>query len=145
MKSQAKKAITLSGGAAFLVFAVGFGGGDPLPTGTTTTPSPLQDVSLCEHLGESSGCGQTLKTGGPLDRALVVASAVSGADLLRQAPEENPLCVAGPTNPCLPPLEDSADSPSRPQPQATSRPRKKIICQSLAPKWGAFCYTRRVS
>ncbi len=39
MKSQVKKAITLSGGAAVLVLAVGFGGYELSPSGTTPTGS----------------------------------------------------------------------------------------------------------
>lgn len=63
MKSQATKAITLSGGTAILVLAVGVGVGDLSPNGATTTrsssiaqefrPPPLpSDVSLSARLGE---------------------------------------------------------------------------------------------
>ena len=120
MKSQAKKAITLSGGSAILVLVVGFGGGDLLPTSTTTTTT-IADAG-----------------------ALVTASAVGGAELLGQAPANNPPCVVDPTNPCPPLVEDSANWPSRPQPEISSTPRTQIICQPAGPRWGAFCSRRIV-
>lgn len=39
MKTQVKKVITLSGGAAILVLAIGFGGHELSPSGTTTRGS----------------------------------------------------------------------------------------------------------
>jgi hypothetical protein len=110
MKSQAKKAITLSGGAAMLVLAVGFGGGDPLTPGAS---------------------------------APVIASAVGGADLPGQAHPDDPPCVAEPTDPCPPPMDVSANVPSRPQPQTMSTPRTQVFCQP-AGAVGAFCYRRIV-
>jgi hypothetical protein len=190
MKSQAKKAIALSSGAAILVLAVGLGDGGLLPSGTTTTttrsssitpasrPPPLpQDISLSEHPEGASRYGQTFKTGEKImsarqhsetpDRkrpryraslvvpklaqraviadagASLIAGAVGDVDLPGQADADNPPCVADPTNPCPPPVDVSADSPSRPQPQITSPPRTQIICQP-AGAVGAFCYRRIV-
>ncbi|WP_236054765.1 MerR family DNA-binding transcriptional regulator [Mycobacterium sp. SM1] len=60
MKSHAKKAIALSGGAAILVLGVGFGGGDLSPSRGTTTRSssialtfrsPLPPQEHSAHLG----------------------------------------------------------------------------------------------
>lgn len=189
MKSQAKKAIAVSSGAAILVLAVGFGDGRLLPSGTTTTtttpsssiapasrPPPLPlDLSLSEHPEDASRYGQTRKTGQkimsarqhaetadrkrPRNRASLVvpnlapraviadvsapvlAGAVGDVDLPEQARADNPPCGADPTNPCSPPVDVSADSPSRPQPQITSPPRTQIICQP-AGIFGQFCYRR---
>jgi hypothetical protein len=190
MKSQAKKTIAVSSGAAILVLAVGFSDGGLLPSATTTTttpssritpasrPPPLPlDLSLSEHPEGASRYGQTHITGEKVTSAhphsetpdrkrarnrasLVVpklaqraviadasASAIAGAvgdvDLPGQARADNPPCVADPTNSCPPPVDVSADSPSRPQPQITSPPRMQIICQP-AGAVGAFCYRRIV-
>jgi hypothetical protein len=176
MKPQAKKAITLSGGAAILVLAVGFGDGTLLPSGTTTTttapsstitpesrPPPLPlDLSRSEPPDAPSTYGQTLKTGEKRPRsrasllvlklaqreliadgsASVTAGAVGDVDLPGQADADNPPCVADTTNACPPPVDDSAASPSRPQPQITGPPRTQIICQPAT--IGAFCYPRKV-
>lgn len=63
MKSEAKTAIALFGGAAILFVAVGYGGGgSKLPTGTTaTTTAPSSSVmpvslSAASHGDPPSGC-----------------------------------------------------------------------------------------
>jgi hypothetical protein len=67
--------------------------------------------------------------------APVTASTVGDAHLARQAHADDPPCVADPTNLCPPPVDVSADSPSR--------PRTQIICQP-AGMFGQFCYRRKV-
>lgn len=124
MKSQATKAIALSGSAAILVLAVGFGSGDLSPNGATTTrssstatafrpPVLKQDVSLSEHLKE------------------VIASDVGGAKLLGQAHADDPPCVTDSTNPCPPQRGELAISPS---------PRRTQTICSPAGMAGQHCY-----
>ncbi len=126
MKYQATKAFTLSGGAAILVLAIGFGGHELSPSGTTTRGSstiapafrpPMlpQDVSLSKHLEE------------------VVARAVSGAGPMGRAHEGGPPCVTDSTNPCPPVVDDSANWPSPPRTQTFCRP---------AGTFGQHCYRR---
>lgn len=130
MKSQAKKAIALSGGAAILVLAVGFGGDlPPRPTTTTATThtssialafrSQLlsQDVSYSTHLGD------------------VTANVVAGPDLVGQAPTGGPPCVSDSTNPCPPAVGDSSKLP-RP-------PRTRTVCRP-AGIFGQHCFRRIV-
>ena len=128
MKSQVKKAITLSGGAAILVLAVAFGGGDLSPSGTTIRGSSsiapafrpavlTQDVSLSEHFKK------------------VIASAVGGGKLLGQAYADDPPCVTDSTTPCPPQRGDLANSPSPPRTQTICRP---------AGIFGQHCYRRLV-
>src|SRR5581483_2361167 len=120
------KAITLSGGAAILVSAVGFGGNELSPISTTTRSSstiaaafrpPMfpQNVSLSKHLDE------------------VVARAVSGVGPMGRAHEGGPPCVADSTNPCPPVVDDSANGPTPPRTQTFCRP---------AGTFGQHCYRR---
>lgn len=126
MKSQATKAIALSGGAAILVLAVGFGGGDPSPNSATTTRSPSialvfgppllsPAVSLSAHLAE------------------VVARVASRSGPVGQAHAGGPTCVTDSTNPCPPEVGDSANLPSPPRTTTMCRP---------AGIFGQHCYRR---
>jgi hypothetical protein len=73
--------------------------------------------------------------------ASIIAGTVGSADLPGQGRAGDQPCDADPTNPCPPPVDVSADSPSRPQPQRP--PRTRIICQP-AGVFGQFCSSRLV-
>lgn len=97
MKTQAKKAIALAGGAAILVLAVGFGGGDLSPNGATTT------------------------------RSSSIALAFRSPPQVGQAHAGGPTCVTDSTNPCPPPVvDDSANAPSPLRTQTICRPAGKF-------------------
>ncbi|ODR14301.1 hypothetical protein AWC26_10770 [Mycobacterium shimoidei] len=72
--------------------------------------------------------------------ALLIASAIDGADLMGQARADNPQCAATSTDPC-PPVPDRSITVRDAGPQPADRPHGHLICQP-AGKSGAFCYRR---
>lgn len=73
--------------------------------------------------------------------ALVIAGGVGGAGLLGQVHADDPQCVAGSADPCVPVLDGSVNPLDQPGLQATNPPRQQVVCQP-AGKSGAFCYRR---
>lgn len=92
MKSQVTKAIALSGGAASLVLALAFAGGDLSPNGATNTLSSSIELAF----------------GSPL--------------LVGQAHAGDPPCITDSTNPCPQVAGDVTASPSPPRTQRVCQP-----------------------
>jgi hypothetical protein len=63
--------------------------------------------------------------------ALVIMSAVGGAELLGQAHADAPPCVANVTDPCAQQDPPQVDPPHR--------DHIRVFCQPGGAKWGAFC------
>ena len=92
MKSQVNKAITLSGGAAALVLAVAFGGGDLSPNGATNT------------------------------RSSSIALAFGSPFQVGRAHAGDPPCIADSTNRCPQVAGDVTNLPSPPRTQRVCQP-----------------------